>query len=107
MALAAAPHPRAVLKLLRNSGRTWKATWDAAWTIPAPTIAGKQVTFSVAVGSIPVNTPMYVEWGDGTANTYNITGASIGFSHTYAAAGSYTIRMSIGPSFKTTIVTVT
>jgi hypothetical protein len=107
MALAAAPHPRAVLKELRTSGRTWKATWDAAWTVPAPVIAGKQVTFTLAVGSFPVNTPCYVEWGDGTANTYNITGASLGFSHTYAAAGTYTVRISIGPSIKSTAVTVT
>jgi len=107
MALAAAPHPRAVLKVLRTSGRTWKATWDTAWTIPAPVIVGKQMTYTITTTGIPTSTPLYVEWGDGTASNYTISGNNIGITHTYAAAGTYTVRVSIGPSIKSTSVTVT
>lgn len=108
----APPHPIGVLLVLKNRTRAWIKEFDALWTIPAPVITGKQVTFTFSVGSVPVNTPMRIYWGDGASNTYNITGASLGASHTYALAGTYAVRVEVGPdnptvnSVKTTSVTV-
>ena len=108
--MAAAPqpavHPQGVRLVLKNATRAWLAPWDAAWVIPAPTIAGKQVTYTFAVGSLPVNTPCTINWGDGQTTTHTVTGASLGVSHTYAAAGTYTIRVQMGPSRKMTTATV-
>ena len=42
--------------------------------------------------------PIWVDWGDGTVRRYNRTGTmnnhSVGFSHTYANAGVYQIKLS-------------
>lgn len=42
--------------------------------------------------------PIWVDWGDGTVRRYNRTGTmnnySVGFSHTYANAGTYQIKLS-------------
>jgi adhesin/invasin len=65
---------------------------------PSPPVAGQPMTFNVTVasGGAGNNTPrqvqtLDVQFGDGTRETRsNVTG-SVGFTHTYAREGGYTI----------------
>ena len=110
----AAGHPQGVLLVLKNRARALLAEWDAAWTFPAPVISDLDATVAFGTGSLPAGTAIEVDWGDGATQTFTVSGASTGGTHTYDEAGDYTITAVAGPTFsqegrstKTQDVTVT
>src|SRR5215471_17648953 len=59
-------------------------------TVPHPSVAVGQPVLATVSGSNPCGAA-YINWGDGTAITYAITGLPTTQSHPYGASGHYTI----------------